>query len=72
MHFLLQEETASTGTDWDLTYNYTKTLAFMNDRTAYYNTTGFTSAYKHFLEVNVLYVQLFALNYILGVFGDEI
>lgn len=51
----LKEETATTGTNWDLTYNYTKTLAFMNDRTTYYNTSGFTSAYKDYLEIPISY-----------------
>ncbi|XP_045187392.2 uncharacterized protein LOC123545146 [Mercenaria mercenaria] len=51
----LEEESASTGTDWNLTYDYTKTLAFMNDRSTYYDTSGFTSDYKHYLEVPISY-----------------
>ena len=47
----LQAETASTSTDWDLTYNYTKTVSFMNDRTTYYDSSTFNSGYQDYLEV---------------------
>lgn len=51
----LQDETSQTGVDWDLTYDYTKAVDFMNARSTYYNATGFDSNYKHHLEIPISY-----------------
>lgn len=49
---MFQEETNSTGTDWNLTYNYSKAIDFMDDRPTYYDSSNFNSNYEDYLEVN--------------------
>lgn len=51
----LDAESTSTGGDWSLTYDYSKTVDFMDNRTDFYNSSSFTSDYKHFLEVPISY-----------------
>ncbi|KAL4238405.1 hypothetical protein ACF0H5_003114 [Mactra antiquata] len=51
----LADESNITGTDWNLTYNYSKTISFMDARTSDYNSTGFTSNYEDYLQIPMSY-----------------
>lgn len=56
---MFQGETNSTGTDWNLTYNYSKAIDFMDDRPAYYDSSSFNSNYEDYLEVSTPVFHVF-------------